>query len=49
MKKKATQNTKQKTGRVNKSTEAPVKGGLEALSEYFGSYLSALELVNSRS
>jgi hypothetical protein len=26
----------------------PVKGSLETLSNYFGSYLSALEVVNSR-
>ena len=28
--------------------EVPVKGSLLSLSEYFGSYLSALEVVNSR-
>jgi hypothetical protein len=40
--------TKQKAKRETKRTETPVKGNLKALSEYFGSYLSALEVVSAR-
>ena len=39
---------KQKLKRRKKPLETPVKGSLESLSEYFGSYLSALETVNTR-
>ena len=34
--------------RRKKGHEAPQKGNLESLSEYFDSYLSALESVNVR-
>ncbi len=44
MKRKA----KQKLKRETKRTETPTKGNLKALSEYFGSYLSALEVVSAR-
>lgn len=43
MKKKMQQMLK----RRKKEPEAPTKGSLESLSEYFDSYLSALEVVNS--
>ena len=33
--------------RRKKEPEAPVKGSLESLSEYFDSYLSALKSVNT--
>lgn len=39
---------KQKAKRLKKPDETPVKGNLEALSDYFGSYLSALEVVTAR-
>lgn len=39
---------KLKPKRISKPVEAPVKGNLEALSEYFGSYLSALEVISAR-
>lgn len=39
---------KQKKKRANKPVEAPVKGNLETLSEYFDSYISALEGVSAR-
>ncbi len=38
---------KDKMKRRKKQSEVPVKGSLESLSEYFDSYLSALEIVNS--
>lgn len=44
MKKKNTKKTKE----VKKQSEAPVKGSIQSLSEYFGSYLSALEMIRAR-
>lgn len=38
---------KQKTKRGNKRQQ-PDKGSLWALTEYFGSYLTALEIVSAR-
>jgi hypothetical protein len=37
-----------KMKRRESKTESVAKGSLESLSEYFGSYLSALELVSQR-
>ncbi|MBN2164473.1 MAG: hypothetical protein JXR25_04850 [Pontiellaceae bacterium] len=45
MKKKRTE---QKTKRGKKQAVEPNKGCLESLSQYFGSYLDALELVRAR-
>ena len=39
---------KQTDTRRKEKPEAPEKGGLESLSDYFGSYLSALEIVSTR-
>jgi hypothetical protein len=39
---------KQKEKRANKPAKAPEKGNLEALSDYFESYLTALEVVSTR-
>jgi hypothetical protein len=39
---------KHKVKRRKKPSEVPAKGSLESLSEYFDSYLSALEIVNAR-
>ena len=40
--------TEQKNKRNQKQAKEPIKGCLESLSEYFDSYLSALELVRAR-
>lgn len=39
---------KQTDTRRKDKPESSEKGGLETLSDYFGSYLSALEMVSSR-
>ncbi len=40
--------SKEKSKRDKKQSNAPTKGCIESLSEYFGSYLNALELVRAR-
>lgn len=37
-----------KTKSIKKKPAEPAKGSLEHLSEYFGSYLSALQVVSTR-
>lgn len=37
-----------KSEEAKKQSSEPVKGSIQHLSEYFGSYLSALEMVRSR-
>jgi hypothetical protein len=37
-----------KAKQEKKENQAPVKSNLESLSQYFGSYLSALEVVSTR-
>ncbi|MBN2704311.1 MAG: hypothetical protein JXR23_08880 [Pontiellaceae bacterium] len=44
MKKKSNKKNKD----AKKQSSEPVKGSIQHLSEYFGSYLSALEMVRSR-
>ena len=43
---KRMQTPKPKQGK--KQEQAPIKSNLESLSQYFGSYLSALEVVSTR-